>query len=334
MLSDLQLRVEQDRIRLSGERRAQQPMVELGEHPADLGSRGQRPEMWTLRDRPDGRHPTPVVQLSERPDRHFLQAEHGGAIGTRKPDHLLEERLPPGRLRVPVEEVPGPDKQAFYCTADARRHLGPARLHAGLRPRARRRARPPRDRRRAGHVPVPLRRHAGSGRLPAQRALLSRLLEALQTLAVAHPAQGGGAPAGDGGVAASPARRPARAMAGGAPAGSGLAAPARADRVHGSRSAAAANGREAGSLERPARPFRPRRRSQRARTGEPRRARASTRPSFRIQSSPAIQRVRTTDIRSSASARSGRTRESEMRSRRRNRSPVRACSLRVIRWSR
>ena len=100
--------------------------------------------MWALRDRPDSRHPAPVVQLPERPDRHFLQAEHGGAIGARKPDHLLEERLPPGRLRVPVEEVPGPDKQAFYCTADARRHLGPARLHAGLRPRARRRARPPR----------------------------------------------------------------------------------------------------------------------------------------------------------------------------------------------
>ena len=106
--------------------------MQLGEHAADLGRRGERAEMWALSDRPDGRHPAPVVQPPERPYRNFLQAKHCGAVGTRKPHHLVEERLPPGRLRVPVEEVPGPDKQAFYCTADASSHLGPARLHAGL----------------------------------------------------------------------------------------------------------------------------------------------------------------------------------------------------------
>ena len=106
--------------------------MQLGEHAADLGRRGERAEMWPLRDSPDGRHPAPVVQLRERPNGQFLQTEHCGAVRTRKPHHLLEERLPPGRLRVPVEEVPGPDKQAFYCTADASCHLGPACLHADL----------------------------------------------------------------------------------------------------------------------------------------------------------------------------------------------------------
>jgi hypothetical protein len=33
-----------------------------------------------------------------------------------------------------VEEIPGPDKQALYCTAHARRARGPARVHPGLRP--------------------------------------------------------------------------------------------------------------------------------------------------------------------------------------------------------
>ena len=106
MLSDLQVNAEQDRIRLSGERRAQESVVQLGEHAADLGSRGERADMWALRNRPDGRHSAPVVKLPERPDGQFLQAEHSGAVGTRQPHHLLEERLTPRRLRVPVEEVP------------------------------------------------------------------------------------------------------------------------------------------------------------------------------------------------------------------------------------
>jgi glycosyltransferase involved in cell wall biosynthesis len=38
-------------------------------------------------------------------------------VSARDPHHLFEKRLSSGRLRVPVEEVPGPDKQALYCTA-------------------------------------------------------------------------------------------------------------------------------------------------------------------------------------------------------------------------
>ncbi|HCC38593.1 MAG TPA: hypothetical protein DEQ49_01420, partial [Arthrobacter bacterium] len=49
MLSDLEVRAEQDRIRLSGERRAQEPVVNLRENAADLGCRGERADTRALR---------------------------------------------------------------------------------------------------------------------------------------------------------------------------------------------------------------------------------------------------------------------------------------------
>ena len=74
----------------------------------------------------------------------------------------------------------------------------PGRVHAAVRPRARRRARPRRRGRRARHVAVPLRRRRRAGRLPAPRALLSRLLAAVPPLAAAAAGQGARAPARDG----------------------------------------------------------------------------------------------------------------------------------------
>ena len=90
-------RPEQDRVRLSGEGRTQQPVVELGDDPSHLGGRGERPKGRALGDDADGRQPTPVVELAERPDGHLLQAEHVGAVAAREPDHLPQEGLPARR---------------------------------------------------------------------------------------------------------------------------------------------------------------------------------------------------------------------------------------------
>src|SRR5207302_8911911 len=135
-----------------------------------------------------------------------------------------------GRRGVAVEQIPGPDEQALYCTAHARRTRGSARVHARVRPRARGRACARGHRRRARDLAVSLRRNPAAGRLRAKRAVLSAVLAALPALAPAPAAQGGRARAGNGGASAAPARRLAPAMAGRTRAGPLLPATARPDR--------------------------------------------------------------------------------------------------------
>jgi hypothetical protein len=122
----------EDRIRLPTEGRAKNAVMHFGHDSAELGVRRDRPDSRRLGYIREGGHAAPVVELGERPRGHFLEAENGRPVVACEPDHLLQERLASGRLRIPVEEVPGPDKQAFYCTADVRIACGPAGLHSRL----------------------------------------------------------------------------------------------------------------------------------------------------------------------------------------------------------
>ncbi len=115
-----QLGPNKNRVCLTRERRAEQAVVELGEDAADPGAYWDRPQHRPLRDVRHRRHPTPIAEEAERPHGQLLQAEHVGTILGREPHHLSQERSSSGRLRVSVEEVPGSDKQAFYCTAHMR----------------------------------------------------------------------------------------------------------------------------------------------------------------------------------------------------------------------
>ena len=116
MLDDREPLAHEDRVRLSGERRAEQPMVDVGDRATDPRRRRKRPEHRPLRNICHRGHAAPVIQEPKRPDGQLLQAEHVRRVFARQPDDLLEEGSAPGRLRVAVEEVPGPDKQAHYCT--------------------------------------------------------------------------------------------------------------------------------------------------------------------------------------------------------------------------
>ncbi len=134
VLDDVQLRAEQNRVGLSGKRRAQESMVQIREHTADGGGGRKWPQARPLRDVTDRCHGAPSFELRESPDRQLLQADDVGTVLDGEAHALLEERRSLGRVRITVKDVPGPDKQALYCTADVRRPRGPAGVHAGLRP--------------------------------------------------------------------------------------------------------------------------------------------------------------------------------------------------------
>ena len=189
MLDEHMGTIEEDRIRLSRERRAEQAVVELGQYVPDLRRRGKWAECRPPRDVADRLHSAPSLEVAERPDRELLQAQDAGRVRARQPHHLLEKRFPTRRLSVPVEQIPGPDEQAFYCTADARRARRPARLYAGLRPCTCGRTRTCGSRRRARDVALSLWSGTRGRRVPSQRTVLSGLVETLSPLAAAAPAQ-------------------------------------------------------------------------------------------------------------------------------------------------
>ncbi len=114
VLHDGDVRAQQDCVRLTRECRAQETVVQLRQHASNLCCRRKGTERRPLRDVRDRRHPAaPGRQPIERPDGQFLQAEHFGTVPAREPHHLFEERFPAGRLRIAVEQIPGPDEQAL-----------------------------------------------------------------------------------------------------------------------------------------------------------------------------------------------------------------------------
>ena len=163
---------------------------------AARSARGRaRPDRQRARARP-GRD-VAGREAAERPGRHLLHAEHVGVVGGREPR--------PSRPGMPAAAAGRvlPWKRFQLRTSTRLRYFGArparrsARVHAVVRPRARGGARARGRRRRARDVALPLRRVAGAGRLPAQRALLSALVAALPALAAAPAAEGGRAPRGD-----------------------------------------------------------------------------------------------------------------------------------------
>ena len=108
-------RRDEDRVRLARQTRAKQPLMDARE------PRGERPQpQRRSRDRAEARHPGPVVDPSERPDGHLLQAEDVRRVGTGELHHLPQEALPSRRVGVSVEDVPAPDEQAHGPRLDDR----------------------------------------------------------------------------------------------------------------------------------------------------------------------------------------------------------------------
>ena len=166
---------DQDRVRLAGERRAEQSVVQpvtRGRAPPGTAA-GRARALARPRRRRSSRSTCP--SRLERPDGDLLKA--GGRPGGRRSPAAPSprERPAPRRVRVAVEEVPGPDEHgALLYDRRARRPRRPAGVHAAVRPRAGRRARRavPRSsssprRFRFGEAPA-------ARRLPAERASSTR----------------------------------------------------------------------------------------------------------------------------------------------------------------
>ena len=112
VLDDRQPRPQQECVGLSGDGRAKDEGVVRAEDATE--HRGDPRAAGNVRD---GCHSAPVFEVRGRPDRHLLQAHDVRRVRGDEPHHLLEERLRPRRIRLAVEQVPGPDEQALYCTA-------------------------------------------------------------------------------------------------------------------------------------------------------------------------------------------------------------------------
>ena len=173
-------RGEQDRVRLAGERRAEQPgWIAVSVRPSSAGDR-QRAERRRLRRRRRGAssRSTPSSRRAPTAGSSWRQSTSGrSALASRTISSRCASR--PGGCGVAVEEVPAPDQHGgAYCTTRRCASLlaDPAaftpqydhELAAGAR--ARRRGR------RARHLALSLRRGARAGRLPsaARRSTRSR----------------------------------------------------------------------------------------------------------------------------------------------------------------
>ncbi len=56
-------------------------------------------------------HSAPLLEVRDAPDGNLLEAHDVGAVVADDVEHLLEERVPTRRERVPVEDVPGADDE-------------------------------------------------------------------------------------------------------------------------------------------------------------------------------------------------------------------------------
>jgi glycosyltransferase involved in cell wall biosynthesis len=108
----------EDRIRLSGDRRAQDAVVEIRDETSELGVSEPR----ACCNDAVRSHAAPRGETSESPDGHLLQTDHIRLVGGHELDHLPEEGVPLGRHRVAVKDVPRADEQRH------RRSLRPVRV--------------------------------------------------------------------------------------------------------------------------------------------------------------------------------------------------------------
>ena len=260
--------VDEHGVRLAGDARAEEALVEPGDPRRDEAGTDRRGRATA----PDALHPRPALEPLEAPDRQLLQVDHVRLVGGRELDHAAQEACPTrrwafpwktfhvrtsSRMREPRLRVPS------AACADARRPRRSPRLHAPVRPRARGSARPGRRGRRARHVAVPLRRAPRRRRVRAGGVLLSALEPDRRP--VAAGAEGRRAPGRDAAADAPPRRRDPPAVAGGSGGRRGAAADPDAARLHRARPSPAPYCATHPAVAAPVRSLRPRRRPLRAR---------------------------------------------------------------------
>ena len=160
---------EQDRVRLAGDAGAEAQRVVPLEDAAEPPRHGR-----ALRDRAADGHPAPLVELGERPEGQLLQADDVGRVARDQLDHLL------GGARAAPAARCGRGRGSSSGSARAPAHgtslrtpcasSSPTpRVHAAVRPRARRGARSRRarrsswSRRASASAPSPRRTATGGG---------------------------------------------------------------------------------------------------------------------------------------------------------------------------
>ena len=107
----------EDRVRFAGHRRPEKAVVQVRHGTG--ADREQRPP----RNSADGVHPAPALEISERPDRQFLQADHVGTIPGHELDHPAEVCRALRRRSISVEEVPCPHEHGHGVAYGAVRVL-------------------------------------------------------------------------------------------------------------------------------------------------------------------------------------------------------------------
>ena len=103
VLQHRELPRDEDRVRLTRERRAKHTMVDIRRPPS------QPAEPVPCPRREHG-HPAPLLELRQRPERELLKAHHVGRVLRDELDRVPEVRPAAGRIRAAVEDVPAPDE--------------------------------------------------------------------------------------------------------------------------------------------------------------------------------------------------------------------------------
>ena len=106
VLSNLEMRVDEQRVRLAGEARAEALGVAVGHAPRE------GPEKRRHRLGPGRLHAAPAFQPRHRPERYLLQRDDVGRVRGHEPHHLLEAECRRRGVRPPVVEVPAADEKA------------------------------------------------------------------------------------------------------------------------------------------------------------------------------------------------------------------------------
>lgn len=105
---------QENSVRLPGQERPYNPVMDRGEQPTDRRRRGERTDRRAMRYVAEHVHAAPVSKPVERPWRHFLKAEDVRSVGHGEPNHLFEVVATLGRDGVAVEQVPAANEQGGH----------------------------------------------------------------------------------------------------------------------------------------------------------------------------------------------------------------------------
>jgi hypothetical protein len=111
VLTDLEARVDENRVRLAGRHGAKPNRVERGYKPRErTEQRGHRLGRACS-------HPAPLLEPPQGPERNFLESHDVGCVAGDETDHALEVRASARRKGSPVKDVPGTDEQSQSRTS-------------------------------------------------------------------------------------------------------------------------------------------------------------------------------------------------------------------------